>query len=489
MIGDDLGDQRMRAQASEPIGLSNAFWQRQDVFAALRARDIGQIFRLVRQYGGMSQTRIGIAVNLSQGKVSAIMNGSAQVTTLEVFERVADGLAIPDPARIALGLAPQSVIAAISPRDTSQAPSEPPRGTPPTVGLVRSGEDEDTMRRRDFVGLTGTALFSAILQPTSASRPADSIAGIAAALTDYSTPTGQPIDLQALTHAVAQAKGTYQACRYTEVTAMLPELLRAVRIACTTMTGDARHRAYVLSAEAHHVAASILLKQDDKGLAWLAADRSTQAAHASENPLAIGSSTRIITRALMDGKHHDTAVLTASTAAQRMDSDLTQPNHNDLSVYGALLLSGAVAAAQIGNRHASAELLDEAEQAGRRLGHDGNHMWTAFGPNNVLCHRVNTALTLGDAGTAIDHARRIDIDALPINERKATLLLDTARAFLIWSKHDQALHVLRAAGEIAPEEITSRPATLRLVRDLLATAPITVRREAREYAESLGVSA
>ncbi|WP_405151948.1 hypothetical protein [Sphaerisporangium sp. NBC_01403] len=56
----------------------------------------------------MSQTRIGIAVSLSQGKVSAIMNGSAQVTALEVFERVADGLAMPDLARIALGLAPRN---------------------------------------------------------------------------------------------------------------------------------------------------------------------------------------------------------------------------------------------------------------------------------------------------------------------------------------------------------------------------------------------
>ncbi|WP_285703271.1 hypothetical protein [Microtetraspora sp. NBRC 16547] len=76
-----------------------------------------------------------------------------------------------------------------------------------------------------------------------------------------------------------------------------------------------------------------------------------------------------------------------------------------------------------------------------------------------------------------------------INERKATVLLDTSRAFLAWGKHDRALYVLRAAGDIAPEEITGRPATLRLVRDILATAPITVRREARESAEALGVSA
>ncbi|GAA1272915.1 hypothetical protein GCM10009677_27590 [Sphaerisporangium rubeum] len=479
----------MRAQASEPIGLSAAFWQRTDVLAALSARDIGHLFRLVRQYGGMSQTRIGIAVNLSQGKVSAIMNSSAQVTTLDVFERIADGFAMPDPARLTLGLAPRAASTAIPSRDTSRPPADPPRIAPPTVNLVHSGEDEDTMRRRDFVGLTGAALFSAVLQPTAPATPADSLEDIAAALVEHPIPTNRPIDLTALARTVAQAKSSYQACRYAEVTAILPTLLRTVRAVCLTTTADARHRAHALSAEAHHVAASILLKQDDKGLAWLAADRSTQAAHTSENPLMIGSSARIITRALMDGRHHRAAITTATTAAQRMDTDLRHPTENDLSIYGSLLLSGAVAAAQTGSRHTATELLDEATQAAHRLRHDANHMWTAFGPGNVLCHRVNIALTMGDAGTAIDYARQVHIDALPIKERKATLLLDTARAFLTWNKHDQALYVLRAAGGIAPEEITARPATLRLVRDLLATAPITVRREAREYAESLGALA
>jgi hypothetical protein len=191
----------------------------------------------------------------------------------------------------------------------------------------------------------------------------------------------------------------------------------------------------------------------------------------------------------MDGGHHRAATDAARSAAKRMDADLTDPSPDDLSIYGSLLLRGAVAAASTGSRHNTAELLDEAAEAGIRLGHDGNRMWTAFGPSNVLCQRVNVALRFGDAGTAIDYARQVELDKLPINERKATLLLDTSRAFLMWNQHDKALHILRAAGELAPEEITGRPTALRLVRDILATAPISVRREAREYAASLGVIA
>ncbi|HEX4815018.1 MAG TPA: helix-turn-helix transcriptional regulator [Nonomuraea sp.] len=360
--------------------------------------------------------------------------------------------------------------------------------SPRAVPLVGLGDDEKDLRRREFVGLTGAALFSAVLGQPAQGVDFD-IEKIAAVLVDYTTPADGPIDLESLANAVAAAKRNYQACRYAEVIANLPALLRRLRAACTFLNGDDHLRAQALSAEAYHVTASILLKQEDKGLAWLAADRSVQAAHASQSPLMIGSSSRIITHALMDGGHHQAATDSARGAAERMAYDLSAPSPDDLSIYGSLLLRGAIAAADTGNRHTTAELLDEAAEAGNRLGHDGNHMWTAFGSNNVLCHRVNVALRFGDAGTAIDYARQVELDQLPINERKATLLLDTSRAFLMWNQHDKALHILRAAGEIAPEEITGRPAALRLVRDILATAPISVRREAREYAATLGVIA
>ncbi len=475
----------MPPRMAEPYEVPASLWHRPDMLTALKARDIGAVFRLVRQYGGLSQTAIGSLTGYSQGKVSAIMSGSQQVTALEVFERIADGLHMPDQARMALGLAPRDLAAAAIPRQDAR-----PAGPPPTVDLVRHGEDETEVRRRDFVGLAGAALFSAVVaQPLTRDEEAAGADDLAAALTEYPVAGPQLPELSQLATAVARAKRSYQACRYSEVAAMLPTLIRSLRLACATLDGDARLKAHALSAEAHHVAASILLKQEDKGLAWLAADRSVHAAQASESPLMMGSSARIITHALMDGGHHRAATGMASSAAQRLNAALSQPSPNDLSVYGTLLLRGAVAAAQHSNRHTAAELLDEAEDAGRRLGYDGNHMWTAFGPNNVLCHRVNIALSLGDAGSAIENARRIDINALPINERKATVLLDTSRAFLAWGKHDRALYILRAAGDIAPEEITSRPSTHRLVRDILATAPISIRREAREYAESLGVTA
>ncbi|WP_433509927.1 helix-turn-helix domain-containing protein [Nonomuraea sp. CA-143628] len=469
--------------------IPGSIWRRADMFAALQARDIGNVFRLIRQYAGLSQTSIGSVTGLSQGKVSAIMSGSQQVIAFEVFERVADGLNMPDAARMALGLAPRTALVwAISSQDDRHIATSIP-GTPArSVEVVQRGEDETNVRRREFVGLAGVALFNAALGPAEQAS-AGGIEDLAAALVDLPTPGDSLPELATLARAVSEAKQRYQACRYGDVVNMLPSLLRSLQVATATLDGDARSKAHGLAAEAYHVAASILLKQEDKGLAWLAAGRSVQTAHASGSPLMIGSSSRIITRALLHGGHREAAVSTASAAAQRMDAALLAPTSDDLSIYGSLLLQGAIAAAQQANRHTAVELLDEAGEAGRRLGRDGNHMWTAFGPNNVLCHRVNVALTMGDAGTAVEYARKVDIEALPSNERKATLLLDTARAFLVWGKHDRALSVMRAAGNIAPEEIAFRPVSHRLVRDLVDTAPISIRREAREFAQSLGVAA
>src|SRR5262245_2463357 len=81
------------------------FWARDDVRHALVDRDIGLLFQLLRRYTGASQTQLGIAAGLEQGYVSRIMAGR-KVIAIDVLERIADGLHIPDGTRVLLGLAP-----------------------------------------------------------------------------------------------------------------------------------------------------------------------------------------------------------------------------------------------------------------------------------------------------------------------------------------------------------------------------------------------
>ncbi|WP_413799122.1 helix-turn-helix domain-containing protein [Streptomyces iranensis] len=88
-----------------PIELPEWAWQRVEVREALRERDMGAVFRYVQQYSGASQARIATAVAMTQARVNEVINRRREVTRLDVFVRIADGLNMPDDARNLLGLA------------------------------------------------------------------------------------------------------------------------------------------------------------------------------------------------------------------------------------------------------------------------------------------------------------------------------------------------------------------------------------------------
>ncbi|MGQ0777502.1 MAG: hypothetical protein ACT4NY_24345 [Pseudonocardiales bacterium] len=97
----------MASSAFDPLHVPEEFWRRDDTGNALDHRDIGALFRLLSKHTGASQTRIGTAIGMAQGAVCTIVNGNRVVSAIDVLERIADGLAMPDTARLCLGLAPR----------------------------------------------------------------------------------------------------------------------------------------------------------------------------------------------------------------------------------------------------------------------------------------------------------------------------------------------------------------------------------------------
>src|ERR1700744_228915 len=100
-------DMPMRASAFDPPEIPPVFWQRTDVRSALSRRDMGTLFTLLKQHLQLSQIRIGTAVGLSQGRVGEVMRAERGIARLQVFERIADGLGMPDDARLLLGVTPR----------------------------------------------------------------------------------------------------------------------------------------------------------------------------------------------------------------------------------------------------------------------------------------------------------------------------------------------------------------------------------------------
>ncbi|WP_027659822.1 helix-turn-helix domain-containing protein [Salinispora fenicalii] len=106
-------------------------WSHGEVLAALAARDIGALFRLIASLTGASQSQIGAAVGLEQGYVSRIMAGR-KVTSIDVLERIADGCRMPNRARVTMGLAPRQATSPATPGRLTRGGLTPGRlGEPP----------------------------------------------------------------------------------------------------------------------------------------------------------------------------------------------------------------------------------------------------------------------------------------------------------------------------------------------------------------------
>ena len=84
----------------------SVFWCNPEIRHALRERAAGTLLSLVQKHAWVSQARLATATGIGQGRLNEIINGRRRVARLDVMERIAGGLAMPDDARVLFGLAP-----------------------------------------------------------------------------------------------------------------------------------------------------------------------------------------------------------------------------------------------------------------------------------------------------------------------------------------------------------------------------------------------
>lgn len=120
-----------------------------------------------------------------------------------------------------------------------------------------------------------------------------------------------------------------------------------------------------------------------------------------------------------------------------------------------------------GDRDTARTLIGEAVDAAGRLGVDANHRFTAFGPTGVGLYRISIARVLGDSGTAIEAAGRINPARIPLVERQARYWSDVARSFHQWGKPVQCYRALLAAEHASPDEVRYRKPIQQITTSLL----------------------
>jgi len=306
----------------------------------------------------------------------------------------------------------------------------------------------------------------------------------------YAPPEPPPMDQ--MRKAAGHAWNTFQHARYEALARLLPKLLRDSQAADAGYadTGDGREAAHLLG-QVYQIASSVLRKLGEHELSWLAADRSIAVSQRAGDPLLAGCATYRVAAALLALGRARPALEVNVNIANRLapgeDGRATTPER--LSVYGMLLLQGAMAAARIGDSSTVRDLLGEAEEAALAMGADANHYWTCFGPINVMLHRAAAAVELGEGRAAVEVHETMDMAgfAAMLPERRAHHYLDIARGLTQIGDVAKASDMLLEGDRLAPSEIRCRPIAHEVMSDVLrrtrgAPSPALV-----ELAEHMGV--
>jgi len=254
--------------------------------------------------------------------------------------------------------------------------------------------------------------------------------------------------------------------RYTELAELLRGLVPDLETAARAMAEDQRAEVFELMAATYQACSAALAKLGEPEAAWIAADRAMAAAERAGNPLLVAAGAFRLVFVFISARHYDQAQETARTAAEALWPLADGGDPQAMSLWGGLTLQRAVVAARINDPDTAYDQLERARQVAGRLGEGRNEFNTEFGPANVGLQEVAIAVDLGDAGRALRAAAAVDTSGLSA-ERRARLLIETARAHAQRRQASEAVATLLRAEQITPELVRRHPLVRQLVSDLL----------------------
>jgi hypothetical protein len=293
-------------------------------------------------------------------------------------------------------------------------------------------------------------------------------------------------DLGYLRARARSAYRSYQETRYDATGSILPGLIRGAEMA--DRAGSASPAVGQVRVLVYDTAAALLSRVGEPFLAWAAADRARSAAEYSGDGLLAAACAWRLSYMVTGRRFPEQALELAMTAAAALERAMRAPSPGQLTVYGALHLAAATAAAACYDRATTASLLITARGIAERTG-ETNHMGTAFGPVNVAIHTISASLKLGDARTATETGEALHLAALPVGlvGRRTQVNLDLARAYAMSRKDAAAVNLLLAAERLSPQLVRYDQATRDLLTELLRSEHRPSTPELRPLARRAGV--
>jgi tetratricopeptide (TPR) repeat protein len=361
--------------------------------SALRRRDIRTLLELLRQWAGLSQTRIATATGIAQGRLSNYATGKHAVKSMTVWEQIADGLDMPDPARACLGLAPRNM--ATTPQPAQSPADDAEQHTEFVQRLARARSmDTTVIRALDSETDTIRLLDRRLGAPAVTTKLQAHIDHIEASLR-YSLFPSQRQDLAAML-AAASALAGWQAIDMGRLPAAWQHYERAT--AAARESGDNAILAYACGEQAY---------------------------------------------VLADLGHHRDALALVQAAHDQNRALI--PHQIQTWLHAAEGEMAAAAGEETTCRHAL-------DQAAHEIGYgssDQDLPYLALSPVHLARWRGNCLVTFGDSETANELTRALAAMDPSFTRAEAGVRCDLAAALHVQGEHDEAHRQLGRARELA----------------------------------------
>jgi transcriptional regulator with XRE-family HTH domain len=398
------------------------------------ASSAGAIVRAARFARGWSQGELGKRCGYSASTISRLESGKTPLRDVVLLRALAEVLEVPT-----------EVFGLSTAGDMPTPNVRIERTGPPTVVPI-AVEQEDSVQRRELLsGLVGLVGVSVLPAHVASEVERD---GVVKASAD-------------LLGRVGQARADFNACRYSDVAAAVPEIVATGhQLLADTQPGLRKDQLSATLADAYSLASFVSQKLGDYGLSWLMADRARAHAEASGDPTSLAVATREVAVASRNAGYFDNATRLLTTTADSLSTVAA----DSLAARGCLLLTAAYTQAKNGNSGAAMDLIADAQRVARHL--PARSSTSIFVPTQVPVYAVSVHNALGNFSRALVAARSVSLAALPSVERRVKVCLDVARAYLGYGDAPSSLNTLQKLERLAPED-ARRPSVNLLVRQLL----------------------
>ena len=400
--------------------LSKVF-ARQDFFEACKRRDAGAIVRILGAHG-ITQGQVSMMTGIAQSTLSKYKTGGHQAEFASTFEKIADGLGMPQPLRQALGLTGDS-----SPDRHGSTTNGVAAGMPAdTFDLIRLaeviGRNGTNVKRREMLSLVaGLGGAAAVAQSEVWER-------LAYALTNQ-TATNEAI----VREMEARSAGFHRLEEIVSAPQLLKGLTVQLREVTTLLAGAAsdpkdelRKRLLVVAGESSVLAGWAASDMGDSATARNFYDTAAKAAKEAKDPE--------ITACALAYRSYMPSAKGANGRARVLLAEALEmlPRNSSPGTIAWLAARYAEESAQLGDNAQAIKSWARAEEAYGVADTDDDRVWTGFlDQNRFDSYQVSTLAKVG----RVEEAQEVASTLLarlghPDRKKAAIIFEDMASAYL-----------------------------------------------------------